>query len=388
MTFQRIAKTATSKPEIQTKSQFASRPFAPITQQTKVTPDQQTQGLAQRKTNLLEIPGLMTEPRRPKLLTQLIQPKLTIGQPGDKYEQEAYGTAHQVVQMIHHQPQNQIQPESLFAHTNTDSVQCMLENPPSQESRLLTDQEYEQIKDLCVSILKKYPPNKYCYIGLGKSPTPVLAFLQEYGVEASNIALSKFNPSLDKNKEPKQIGLGNKLTKEQYKELKHHFDRFIPQQDAIKGKKILLIDYTLSGRSLYATYAHLTKYLNDKYSPRKLFHFRSRGETPPQVVPLALYTEEMGTHKLDETRIENKLSLPGKLEDPNSLASAIGGERYKPLAEYPEDFRITAGDKSDDIQRDPNRKYQQLRQELSSLIQTERPILELMLGRSNLEDFQ
>ncbi|MEH2275693.1 MAG: hypothetical protein V7K40_13140, partial [Nostoc sp.] len=92
MTFQKISKTSSAKSETSTTSELGSRPFAPIAKQTTSAStlpkhQEQTQGLLQRKTNLLAIPGLMAQPKTKRL--QPIQAKLTIGEPGDKYEQEA-----------------------------------------------------------------------------------------------------------------------------------------------------------------------------------------------------------------------------------------------------------------------------------------------------------
>ncbi|WP_392535114.1 hypothetical protein [Nostoc sp. C117] len=97
MTFQIIQKTASTKSETPTTFHLSSRPFAPIIQQPIATPHQQseqTKGLVQRKKNLLEIP-LMPPPKK------VIQAKLTIGEPGDKYEQEADTVARTVVQSLH-----------------------------------------------------------------------------------------------------------------------------------------------------------------------------------------------------------------------------------------------------------------------------------------------
>ncbi|WP_448265115.1 hypothetical protein [Nostoc sp. DSM 114159] len=66
--------------------------------------------------NLLEIPDLFT--RRETRLAQQIQPQLTIGQPGDKYEQEANRVATDVVSQMH-QPQSKdipIQTASKLKH--------------------------------------------------------------------------------------------------------------------------------------------------------------------------------------------------------------------------------------------------------------------------------
>ncbi|MBN3925996.1 DUF4157 domain-containing protein [Nostoc sp. NMS4] len=116
MTFQKIQKNASGNAQTpQTTSQLTSRPFAlpakpTITKSTVQTEiaaptvqqhQEQTQEIEiQRKTNLLEIPGLMAE-KQTKLPKKRIQAKLTIGQPGDKYEQEADTVVHQVVQRLH-----------------------------------------------------------------------------------------------------------------------------------------------------------------------------------------------------------------------------------------------------------------------------------------------
>ncbi|MEH2391442.1 MAG: DUF4157 domain-containing protein [Nostoc sp.] len=119
MTFQKIQKTSSTNTQTpQTTSQLTSRPFPLTTKQTTPTPtptvqaktaapiyhqhQEETQGLKiqrKTKTNLLEIPDLMTAPK--VKLPQVIQAKLTIGEPGDKYEQEADTVARQVVQRLH-----------------------------------------------------------------------------------------------------------------------------------------------------------------------------------------------------------------------------------------------------------------------------------------------
>ncbi len=142
MTFQRTQKIPNQTQET-TQSQLTSRPFVPI-QRTTPSPEQQgqqTEGLVQRKTNtnLLEIPGLMAEPKRPKSPKKLIQAKLTIGQPGDKYEQEADAMAHQVVQRIH-QPQGQkLQRESVLEE---DELQMKPQGSIQRES-LVEDEELQ-----------------------------------------------------------------------------------------------------------------------------------------------------------------------------------------------------------------------------------------------------
>jgi site-specific DNA-adenine methylase len=84
-----------------TKVQHTSRPFAPQTkpeaEQTQTLPELQTQlETAQRFGHHLADFSLSPDPSSPPL----IQPKLAIGAPGDKYEQEADRVAQQVVQRL------------------------------------------------------------------------------------------------------------------------------------------------------------------------------------------------------------------------------------------------------------------------------------------------
>ncbi len=152
MTFQRIHQGTKQRqtPTESTEYKLTSRPFAPI-QQTTPSPHQQgqqTEGLVQRKTNLLEIPGLFASPKRPKLPNKLIQAKLTIGQPGDKYEREADETARQVVQRIHNPPSQQ-QPQQLSSEDQlqTKSVDNIQRQELSQmeATKLELQAEYGKI---------------------------------------------------------------------------------------------------------------------------------------------------------------------------------------------------------------------------------------------------
>ncbi|MBN3887652.1 MAG: DUF4157 domain-containing protein [Nostoc sp. JL31] len=78
--------------------------------------------------------------RRPDTPTP-IQPKLTIGEPGDKYEQEADDTARQVVQRIHQPQSEKLQRESL---PEEDELQMKPESNIQRES--LPEEDELQMK--------------------------------------------------------------------------------------------------------------------------------------------------------------------------------------------------------------------------------------------------
>ncbi|MEH2143758.1 eCIS core domain-containing protein [Nostoc sp.] len=81
--------------------------------------------------NIANIP--LTRPDRPTP----IQAKLTIGEPGDKYEQEADETARQVVQRIHQPQSDKLQRESL---PENDQLQMKPERPVQREALLEDNQ--------------------------------------------------------------------------------------------------------------------------------------------------------------------------------------------------------------------------------------------------------
>ncbi|MEH2202735.1 MAG: hypothetical protein V7K53_01475 [Nostoc sp.] len=322
-----------------------------------------------------------------------IQAKLTIGEPGDKYEQEADRVAVQVVNQRKHpaaqQESQNLQREEI---SSEDELKMKPEVDIIQREEL-SKGEYDQIKELVENIEKQYPPEKYYYIGMGKSPTPIIAFMKAKGIPASNIPLSKFSPkpnNIRKEDRDKYKNNEKQLTQEQKEELKRHFDNFVPQAGKLQGKNILLIDYTQSGRSLIASHAHIVEYLNEKAQEKKLrVNYIDHGlDNPPKVVPLALYQKE--THKaeekLEELGLTNKIPLPGSLQDSQSLASQIGGEKYKKRAEFPDDYKIVKSppDKSQDIKRSPE-KYDELVEQFRSFMEEKKPLVELLSGEDAIE---
>ncbi|MBN3905499.1 MAG: DUF4157 domain-containing protein [Nostoc sp. NMS1] len=78
--------------------------------------------------------------RRPQTSTP-IQAKLTIGEPGDKYEQEADETARQVVQRIHQSQGEKVQRESL--PEEEEELQMKLEGSIQRESLPLSEDELQ-----------------------------------------------------------------------------------------------------------------------------------------------------------------------------------------------------------------------------------------------------
>lgn len=112
---------------------------------------------------------------------------------------------------------------------------------------------YEAGKKIGLEIIQRYPPEEYFYVGVGRSPTPVIAFLQEYlpAHSASNLPfggvtaddhLWVFTQKDGRDHIDWEKGWGPNMD--------HHFKKFLPTPDQLGGRKILLVDYIVNGHSL------------------------------------------------------------------------------------------------------------------------------------------
>src|SRR5262245_36971326 len=45
----------------------------------------------------------------------------------------------------------------------------------------LNELEYKDLKNGVQEVLKRYPPDKHFFVGMGRDPSPVIAFLQNLG---------------------------------------------------------------------------------------------------------------------------------------------------------------------------------------------------------------
>lgn len=106
---------------------------------------------------------------------------------------------------------------------------------------------FRDLERLTLRIFSQYSPKEYCYIGIGSSPTPLIALFQELGLPASNFPFSRssLHNSKIKNEKPDTLA-GKNIIK--------HFQHFTPSQTDPNSicyhRKILFIDYAHTGKSL------------------------------------------------------------------------------------------------------------------------------------------
>lgn len=142
--------------------------------------------------------------------------------------------------------------------------------------------EFENIKSVSESILSKYPKNEYVYVGLDRSPTPIIAYLQtEDGTLVRNLPLSGISdtqpigetsilPVRDGSTRLKDPGASQRAA------VFARFEEFIPKDSELQGRsKILLIDFVREGSGagipLVFTQKWLQSYLEDRRVQVEMF---------------------------------------------------------------------------------------------------------------------
>lgn len=181
---------------------------------------------------------------------------------------------------------------------------------PTTSLKAALGRDYRDMRDLSIAILRTHPPSEYYYVGIGRSPTPVMAMIQSILGDSAgrNIPLSDM----------RLMRTGSEDAEADPALFKRHMAHFLPvSAQEIGGKKILVIDWADTG----ATMVHLKRELSRLMGNRSL-------ESRLAFEYLAL-THEIGdvSEKLRGHGI-TPLVVTGK------LLSIFDEHRYREFAEY------------------------------------------------------
>ncbi|MEO5968792.1 MAG: hypothetical protein ABIQ95_02595 [Bdellovibrionia bacterium] len=117
-------------------------------------------------------------------------------------------------------------------------------------------ESFQEISAVSEIITQECPPDACVVIGIGRSPSPFIAHLQNQKPGwAWNVPLSSFRYGMSGIKP---------LSAELEEGLFDHFDRFLPPASELVGRQILLFDFTFSGDSVAATQTYLQKYSDQR----------------------------------------------------------------------------------------------------------------------------
>lgn len=179
----------------------------------------------------------------------------------------------------------------LFQNTNTQSKPFFKrvitwiapDLEPSRRQVLTTqlDASWQELSNISEVILRQFPPGKNIYLGIGRSPTPLLALFKEMGVQALNLPLSHMRNHPLPRGSTTEVSLSKRilralqlilperlepLTSDEESRLFEHFDKFLPPASELSNKTLVLIDYVQTGDSMIAASEYILRYYMETYA--------------------------------------------------------------------------------------------------------------------------
>lgn len=121
--------------------------------------------------------------------------------------------------------------------------------------------EYREVKAVIEEITEKFPPGRSVYIGVGQSPSLLMAALDSFtGVVVVNLPLTAFRYQIDM------------LNEVQKARLFRHFKYFLPKKDFLANKNLVLIDYAHEGETIISVTNFMKSFLDEeRYLGVKLY---------------------------------------------------------------------------------------------------------------------
>lgn len=126
-----------------------------------------------------------------------------------------------------------------------------------------TQAEYGAIRDISLRIAHLYPSDKYIYVGVGRSPTPIMAFLETLFGAKQTLHLPLGGMKGFSAEYPEVY------TSENRERLKGHLAHFLNPLIQ-QGKTPLFIDVALEGKSFVNTVVEIQSYFGETIGPQFL----------------------------------------------------------------------------------------------------------------------
>lgn len=193
----------------------------------------------------------------------------------------------------------------------------VLLTPRSWAAEQIDPALYRGLRETAEELMRRYPPDQYYYIGLGRSPAGVMKMLEALGHKGKNIPLSKMGHI--KSFDPKKLKAF----------LAHHFAEQLPPASELHGKKMLFLDWANKGGTLVNTKKILDEVLTEKPAYLAL---HNEGQTVPFI--------NFKLDKVEKIPLKEELAKEGigsfEVNKETALGRAFdGGSKFDGMAEYP-----------------------------------------------------
>jgi hypothetical protein len=137
----------------------------------------------------------------------------------------------------------------------------------SLNEQIMVNSSYPFLKNFSMTLLDRFPPDKWVYVGIGGSPAGVVAFLEEFGRirDSSIVAFNLPISGLSWKSPSKAIEMFSGVA------LDRHFDTFIPREDKLGNRGIVVLDYPDGGASIVNGSALISDYF-ERHAKTRLIH--------------------------------------------------------------------------------------------------------------------
>jgi hypothetical protein len=128
----------------------------------------------------------------------------------------------------------------------------------SNSDKFLNPKRLDTILDVTAKILEYCPPQDCVVVGIGRSPTPFTAVIEAINNDVMLIPLSNFRYALiHDDSTDEYIPFLNKKERDR---LYDHFDKYIINDQKLAGRKVKLLDFSISGRSIFGAQTYIDNY--------------------------------------------------------------------------------------------------------------------------------
>jgi len=204
--------------------------------------------------------------------------------------------------------------------------------------------EYETLRTIALETLSRFPPSRYSYVGIGRSPSPIIAMIQELTEPGQAISLpaSKVKWARDWKDTPAP----------EREAIAAHFNHYLDALEPLEGRNVLLLDHTQSGLGLMRVrgYAKEARAAVEK-------------ALPVESVAIVLNNASVHEHLTQYGMVDHLIKYSSEAQ-----AKRFAGERYDNFAEYGAVPFYSA----DEIQPTPKRpEYELLRAAIREKMRTD-----------------
>ncbi len=123
-------------------------------------------------------------------------------------------------------------------------------------------EQYDSTKKAAIDLMERFPPDQHVYVGIGKSPTPIIAFMKAIG--GAGAAQSLPLTGLGAN------GFFEKNDPQSIEKIHQHLAEFLPNIEKLGGKKLLILDFADSATSLEFSAQEIRNFIETSYPQRKI----------------------------------------------------------------------------------------------------------------------